>query len=351
MDKRNDSMSAEREPSLEEWRPLYEAAIRFKEARPWEWMTDDQIFGVENPETGEVGYVCVTGMLGEHFSLSLYLGTDGLYGLLTLAFDSTASPDLILQLPLLQASFEDRNTLRKRDREVVKQLGLRFRGRNAWPMFRSYRPGYEPWYLTAAEARFLHWGLEQGLEVALRLKEDPDLLPDLDEEELLVRHPIRREDGTLEWEDVVRPMPEPEPKSISLRLDGELTDRLFSLPRSDAHFEADLFFFPGAVREKRGERPYFPYALVLVDAASGFVLGVELISPIPSLEEAWGKAFTALAALIVRAGVLPSQMTIRSSVLFETFQPLAKDLGIRLVRREHLPALDMVRDALFFRFR
>jgi len=202
-------MVKEPNPSLEEWRSLYEAAIRFKEASPWEWMTDDQIFGIEDPETGQVGYVSVTGMLGEHFSLSLYLDAEGLYGLLTLAFDPRASAELLLEIPLLQASFEDRNTLRARDREVIKRLGLRFRGRNEWPMFRSYRPGYEPWYLTSAEARFLRWGLEQGLEVALRLKEDPDLLPDLDDERLLVRHPVRREDGTLAWEDQVQPMPEP----------------------------------------------------------------------------------------------------------------------------------------------
>ncbi len=344
-------MVKEPNPSLEEWRSLYEAAIRFKEASPWEWMTDDQIFGIEDPETGQVGYVSVTGMLGEHFSLSLYLDAEGLYGLLTLAFDPRASAELLLEIPLLQASFEDRNTLRARDREVIKRLGLRFRGRNEWPMFRSYRPGYEPWYLTSAEARFLRWGLEQGLEVALRLKEDPDLLPDLDDERLLVRHPVRREDGTLAWEDQVQPMPEPEPKSVPLRLSRELTDRIFSLPRSGARFEADLFFFPGAIREGKGERPYIPYVLMLVDARSGHVFGTEIIPSVPSLEEAWGEAFARLAALIVRTGVLPAQVAVRSPVLFEMFRPLAKDLGVRVTRRERLPALDQARDFIVSRLR
>ena len=236
--------------------------------------------------------------------------------------------------------------LRPRDREIIKELGLRFRGRNAWPMFRSYRPGYEPWYLTGAEARFLRWGLEQGLGVALRLKEDPALLPDLDEEKLLVRRPVRRKDGTMDWEDRVLPMPEPEPKSIPLRLGRELADRIFSLPTADARFEAALFFLPASIRERKGERPYIPYMLMLVDAASGFVLGSELIAAVPSLEEAWGKAFTALAALIVRTGVLPSQMAIRSGVLYEMFQPLADDLGVRVLRSEQLPALDRARDFL-----
>lgn len=119
-------MAEERRPTLEEWRPLYEAAIRAKEVRPWEWMDGSEIFGVEDPETGQIGYVCVTGMLGEHFSLSLYLGPDGLYGLLALAFDPATSPERLLETPLLQASFEDRAMLAPQDREIIKALGLRF---------------------------------------------------------------------------------------------------------------------------------------------------------------------------------------------------------------------------------
>lgn len=217
-------------------------------------------------------------------------------------------------------------------------------------MFRSYRPGYKPWFLTAPEARFLRWGLEQGLEVALRLKEDPDLLPDLEEERLLVRTPVRRKDGTLEWEDRVEPMPDPQPKSIPLRLGKELADRIFSLPTTDARFEADLFFLPIWIQERKGDRPYIPYMVLLVDADSGYVFGSEVITSVPSLEEAWGKAITALAALIVRTGVLPSRLAVRSRILFTLFQPLAEDLGIQLYRTDRLPALDRARDFLTSRF-
>jgi len=51
----------EQAPSLEEWKGLYEAAVRLRELAPWEWMYDSDIFGVKNPYTGEVGYCCVLG--------------------------------------------------------------------------------------------------------------------------------------------------------------------------------------------------------------------------------------------------------------------------------------------------
>lgn len=61
------------------WRDLYQAAAEFKNIRPWEWMHDDEVFGVQNPSsTGEIGYCCIMGALGEHFTLGVYLGSDGL---------------------------------------------------------------------------------------------------------------------------------------------------------------------------------------------------------------------------------------------------------------------------------
>ena len=69
-------------PDTREWRRLYEATVRVKEISPWEWMTEADVFGVQNPETGELGFVSVMGMLGEHYAVSLYLGSEGIHGFL-----------------------------------------------------------------------------------------------------------------------------------------------------------------------------------------------------------------------------------------------------------------------------
>ena len=46
------------------WRRLYEAAIQVKELAPWEWMFEDEVFGVQDPETGKLGFVSVMGQGG-----------------------------------------------------------------------------------------------------------------------------------------------------------------------------------------------------------------------------------------------------------------------------------------------
>lgn len=49
------------EPSLEQWHALYAAAIDLQKLAPWQWMNGDDLFAVENPTTGEVGYANVMG--------------------------------------------------------------------------------------------------------------------------------------------------------------------------------------------------------------------------------------------------------------------------------------------------
>ena len=45
-------MAEEITPGFQEWRRLYESAVRIKEISPWEWMTETDVFGQLRPEAG-----------------------------------------------------------------------------------------------------------------------------------------------------------------------------------------------------------------------------------------------------------------------------------------------------------
>ena len=212
-------------PDIREWRRLYEATVRIKEVSPWEWMTEADVFGMQNPETGELGFVSVMGMLGEHYAVSLYLGSEGIHGYLNLQeLGPFADPEDLIQIPQLQASFEDREQLDKRDRDVIKELGLKFRGRNAWPMFRSYRTSFFPWFLESGETRFLSVALEQLADVARRCREDSSLLEPFDGEGYLLRAPLR-EGETLLWEDASTGIPPLEAPPIEVEMEVCFSNR------------------------------------------------------------------------------------------------------------------------------
>src|SRR6478735_5216484 len=65
-------------PTKQQWKELYEAAERYKEAGIWRWLSNGHLFGVRDPASGEIGYCCVFGNGGEMFGLAVYMGTEGL---------------------------------------------------------------------------------------------------------------------------------------------------------------------------------------------------------------------------------------------------------------------------------
>jgi hypothetical protein len=336
-------------PGLNEWRRLYQAAIRVKEIAPWEWMTEQDVFGVQDPETDETGFVSVMGTLGEHLAVAVYLGTEGLYsfwGFYQVA--ASAPPEALLGIPHLQASFEDRGGLTDKDRQVIKDLGLEFRGRQAWPLFRSYRPGYFPWYLEAWEARFLTYALEQAVEVAQRFKEDSMLLDTPDRESYLVRVSWE-EEGNLVWRDKIVEVPPEEPEPIPVAMDVKALERAKHLPQVEQVLEIDFFTFPARIAEK-GKRPYFAHMLLVVESHSGMVLGNELLAPEPGLLEMWGQVPLMVVLQFLNIGVVPRRVHVRSPELAGLLGLLAEELGFKVKVTSRLPSLDRAREFLSQRF-
>ncbi len=337
-------------PTNEQWRRLYETAALVKELSPWKWMTETDVFGVQDPNTEEIGFVSVMGLLGEHYGVSLYPNPRALYDFWALEeAGPQINPDALLEIPQLQTSFEDRGELDNRDRKVIKELGFKFRGRKGWPMFRSYRPGFFPWFLEAEEARSLAEALDQLLEVAPRFKEDRSLLVPEDERSYLVRV-VHQEGSTRVWEDTVMEVPPPEPVSIQIKMDPEVLESFESLPHSGHELEMDLFMFPTPIQGEKGVRPVFPYMLLVVDAGSGMVVGTELLEAAPSLEAMWGSVPLAVARQLTGLALRPEQVTVGSELLFGLLQPLAESARFELKWSPFLPALYEAKEALLEAF-
>lgn len=333
-------------PTLDEWRGLHAVAEQVKKLAPWEFMYEDDVFGVRDPETREIGFISVMGAGGEHFAVAVYPGAHALYDFLELhesheSGDPDVLADRVLEIPQLQASFEDRDLLDKQDREILKKLGLKYRGKNAWLKFRGYEPGMFPWYLTSAEARFLARVLDQLLDVAPRFRDDEDLLFPEGEDEFLVRT-SREENGRLVWEDSIVEVSQPPKKRIlPAPIKSETLSALKQLPKSHREIEMDSSMFPAPIREKQN-RPFFPYLMMIVDEESGLILGNDLMEPLPSLDKMREQIPQRLAEKLLLFGVVPRAIFVRSEWLADLLKPLADDLGIRIKHSPSLPMLDEV---------
>jgi hypothetical protein len=329
-------------PSLPEWKDLYAAAVEFRDLGPWEWMYDSDLFGVRNPQNGEIGYCCVMGNLGEHFALGVYLGTEGLDGYIRIQSGTidAAKEALLHYQKCLMASFEDREYLDKQDLAVIKSLGLKFRGRNIWPLFRSYLPDYHPWFLTSDEARFLLVALRQAIDVVQRYRDNPKLLTPPRRGQFLVRVP---DEHGAQWHDEWL-APDPWQPAVNAVLVDELRIKRIrqSVTKRAGVWEADFFAAPSPIQEHKDERPYYPYMSLWVEQRTGMVLPPQMAAADVFPQEALGH----FLSLIEQAQFMPQEVHVGTQDAFELLEPVTKRLGIKLRRTKRLEMLEEARESL-----
>ncbi len=331
-------------PSIQEWKNLYEAAIQFKKMKCWDWMWDTDIFGVQNPVTGEIGYCCVMGGAGEHFALAVYQGSEGLYGYLTLQSGKKPSLQDILGLQkLLMASFEDRALLQKEDIQLIKKIDLKFSGPDSWPLFRSYQPGYHPWYLTGEEARYLTLCLWQAIDISLRFKGDPKKLTPPMGNRYLVRVPKKDKTG-LSWRDVwMEPLPLQKKEIIAEPIDEVRLEKIKRrIPNRQGVWEVDYFYHPGPIRDNE-ERPYYPYITLWVDQHSGFILSHHLDKPAECIS-GFQRNFFKLAE---KRKILPREILVKKEETLKLLEPIASELGINVRRVKELKMVEEAQASMY----
>ena len=332
------------QPTQSEWHDLYEAAMSFKEMAPWQWMTDADLFGVENPHDGEVGWCSIMGREGQEFGLLVFLGAEGLqtYNRIAMGGAEAGSFEVWAGVPLLSMTFGDRQELQKQDHEIIRSLGLRFRGRNAWPLFRSQRPGYVPWYLEKGEVIFLSTAVEQALAVASRVREEQlDLFEEADADMILTRY-YHAGQWLEEWR---KPKVPSRGVNISVPLDEARLTRLRRAAKElRGNWELDIFALPTAVGEG-SDRPYYPTCILAVEGQTGLIVGTELLGPHPSPAERQ----ETMIRVLEQCKQLPHEMRVGSEEVRQVVEPVAQALGAS-VRVARLTMLERARQGLFEHF-
>ena len=176
-----------------------------------------------------MGYCVVLGSAGIEYGLAVYIGDVGLAAYLALMTDEVApeSHEALALANVASAMIVERQDMTPADRATMRKLGVTYGRGSAWPLFRSVKQGYLPWYLDSYEAVFLTSALKNVLDVASRVAVgELDLYAGREPGELLTRV---QEHGL--WQDrwVTFPLP-PAPVSAPAYPD---TERLRGLAAQD----------------------------------------------------------------------------------------------------------------------
>ncbi|MEO0293612.1 MAG: hypothetical protein ABIN61_05255 [candidate division WOR-3 bacterium] len=333
--------------TLEEWEKLYTAAVDFRDIECWNWMFDTDLFGVQDPETKEIGYCSVLGNLGEFFSLNVYLGEEGLKSYLKMLTQEEASFDseILYVQDCLVASFVNKEVLHKKDLEVIERLELKFQGENQWPIFRRYKPGFYPWFLTKEEVRFLTIMLEQAKNVALLFKKNETLFTPPQKGLLFVMTPEKK-GKKIKWEEKwIRPEFKPEVIKIPIIDDYSIKEAKESINSKEGEWEIDFFYAPFTIQEKEEEVPYYPLVCLFIDHLSGLIIDFQLSKSREYLKEFLNKFLD----IIEFKRITPLRILVKKKECYLLFKQIAKELEIELMVIESLKELEEAKKELFRR--
>ena len=328
------------------WSDLYAAAQRFRTLRPWEVLDDLNPVAVRDPATGATGYGIVMGSGGTMFGCCLYRGAEGfnIYrGLLEGSSTHRADDEFARQNCLL-LEFGARSDLQSGDLAVIRKLGLSFKGKHAWPVFRSLLPGYAPWFLDEAEATLLTLGLH-----AICAHSESVIKGEIDESlrkgECLLYTPIgdQRTEFNVQWE----PWP--------LRVEQNPSQPILNLTRINAllgvkttgagAWEAEVFYLPAPIME--GDRPFYTRMGIVCQQSSGVVLTAEVSTPDLSGSQV---LVDAICSSIERSKLRPDTIIVKDANDAAALWPLGKTLGFAVRQQKKLTAIRMFRKDVMKRF-
>ncbi len=334
-------------PTLEQWRQLYQYAEKIKELAPWEWMYESDIFGLALPEYEENYYVSILGSAGEHFAFSVLQGDVALGIFDFISNNDIAAPGLFFYMAQLQISFEDREFCEKEDLEIIKKLGLKFRGHNDYPTFRAMHPGYLPYFINRNEAQIFLDILEQSIEVIERFRENEELLYG-DEDKIFFR--VKTETGA--WKDEYRFVPDVISQGVSVNIPYELIEKIMDMPRREAVVEMEIYPAPATVTDEEG-RPYVPLAVLIADQQSGGILKMELLKPALDFFDFVQTLPINIISVIQQMEIIPTKFQITNSFLTSVFQTIFDQLSLELEIVDRLPNIEMIKRSMesFFQSR
>ena len=331
------------EPTENQWLELHESFREYCADAPWQWLDDADLVIIEHPSANETGYCVVMGSGAMEYGLALYRGDEGLAGYMGIMTEAigVGTPESMDSTNALSAMLVDREELTKEERDTIRKLGLRYRGRGRWPLFQDMRPGYIPGQLDGEGAVTLTWALRGVLDVASRV-ENGDLTLELDgDQQLFLTHTWENGHWNASWETVMFPLPPP----VSDYPDSDRLRRLAaSKPSSSTVWELSISYFHAPVGDDNDGRLYFPVLALLAETGSEFMLQEFLMKADPSDSDRQ----ELLVKMLESLPGLPSEIVVSAPRAARQVESVTNPLGIQLTVDE-TPLVWGIRDELFGR--
>ncbi len=342
------------------WLALHQAAMEFRDLKPWQWMTDADLFAIKAPSTDEIGFACIMGNGGFMEGFALYMGKEGIESYQQLLKEAkedmfseqTRSRHAVLSQKCLITYFGNRQELEEQDLKQIKALGLRYKGKNQWIYFRDFTPGFAPWFLNEEKVVTLTHAFQQAVIVAKQFQKNPFIFPpDGDAFDYLLRIAEKKEDNILEWttkfinlEEYFKEQPVSQKTNVRRMISAKKIDRA----KQNAPLQPNTLLFricriPMGISDSPDKRPIYPYISLFAKPKSGFIIAMNIYQNdgdnlYPEFEEQ-------LFSVFEQIGFTPNNIQVSDDFSEELLQPYSQALGFTIEKVDYIDEID---DAIAF---
>lgn len=321
-----------------EWLALYAIAESIAAMQPWmDFAPTDPFVFIRGAGQMPLYFSFVVSPTGQR-GIACYRDTNAyVRGRQRLAQKNEKDEPLFYLQDAWVAIWDDRELLSPASYAQIRGLGLKPRGRGAWLHFDRYAVGYIPVPLETREIEPMTEGL-QNLYMMLRAVCEQGLTPHFDRSEALIRlyDPQQKLYHTMSAAiplstDILPQL------QVTLR-ENAVTRRIRQMPAQRFSLEIDWAYAQAAFVDDAGRKSY-PRLLVATAPGSGCATAHRWLSPTHDHP----RHAVALMADWIEQNGKPAAVSVRDRELQEILTDACRKLGVRLVSKKRLPAVDAVR--------
>lgn len=325
-----------KEASIEEWSSLYQISGRIKDLKPWERFWDLDLISIQEADEEDTVFFSILGRGGDCYGIAVYEGFEGLNDLMMLTMQERLNLSIeytMFSQNNLTCYWGNREELSEEQRNIIKELGYKFRGKNQWLYFLSHKEGYYPYNMDQNEVqRMTHY--MNCLEKALEYYENNEIKINFEEANMFCFEYNQKEKT---WFGSQKELPFTTFQFWNLILtDEELIEDLRDTQKSIHILEADIVYLGSSVTDKKYERPAHPRLCIVADAKSGVVLKADMVEPEMDANVALVEN---IIGFIFQYGA-PEEIRV-SNVLMEAIaEQVCREVGIKLRKVKKLAVID-----------
>lgn len=248
------------------WKQLYTLINEWIQLGAWKFIRSNDIVGLEI--NGATYYCTIMGQLGDCIGFSIYEGEQGYRDLNSISLEY--EEDCVIQYMMFDQTcltfyMGDREEVPSSQRQMMKTLGFKYRGKGNWPYFLSFQLRFYPYEINDYQAKIMIQVLEQLIPL-MKAYINKEVVVDFDQDEMLYTH-----DGIYE----ARALPPVKDKFPTLTI----TDKgnLETIPQSFRQFIIDLAYLKGGIVEAGYDRPISGLVLLAMELESQEIVYMNLL--------------------------------------------------------------------------